>query len=453
MKADIRCPILVADDDPDILDMISDRLENMRFEVVRARDGGEALDVLRKDPPPLTLLDLQMPRVSGMEVLQAIRREGLRTSVIVITAWGTTERAVEAMRAGAYDFLPKPIDPGHLEVVVNKALERDTLLEENERLQTELLRLERPLIGESRIVQSLLKTAQQAAASNATILLRGESGTGKELFARAIHRWSERNGRPFVVVNCVALSEELLESDLFGHEKGAFTGAHQRKRGKVEVANGGTLFLDEIGDIRPSLQAKLLRLIQEQEFERVGGTAPIHVDVRFVAATNADLEHAIKKGTFRQDLYYRLNVVSLQLPPLRVRKDDIETLARFFLEKYSAELKRPAKPLSSEALSVLLRYDWPGNVRELENAIERAVVLSTGDAIEADDLPLSPDTPASGSESIPGSYHDAVTGFKRELLRSTLAQTGGNQTRAAELLSLQRTYLVRLLRDLDIRGT
>ena len=451
MKTDTRCPILVVDDDPDILDLVADRLQLMRFEVVRATDGAAALDVLRSDPPPLTILDLQMPKVSGMEVLNAVRREGLKTTVIVVTAWGTTERAVEAMRAGAYDFLPKPIDPAHLEVVVNKALERDTLLEENERLQTELRRLDRPLIGDSDLVQSLLKTAQQAAASNATILLRGESGTGKELFARAIHRWSERNGRPFVVVNCVALSEELLESDLFGHEKGAFTGAHQRKRGKVEVANGGTLFLDEIGDIRPALQAKLLRLIQEQEFERVGGTTPIRVDVRFIAATNSDLEQAMKKGVFRQDLYYRLNVVSLQLPPLRARKGDIEILAKHFIEKYSTEMKRPTKPLSPDALALLLRHDWPGNVRELENAIERAVVLSPGDAIEAEDLPLSPETVGAGAAAVPGSYHDAVTKFKRELLRSTLAQTSGNQTRAAEMLSLQRTYLVRLLKELGVR--
>jgi len=451
MKTDTRCRILVVDDDPDILDLVADRLQLMRFEVVRATDGAAALDVLRSDPPPLTILDLQMPKVSGMEVLNTVRREGLKTTVIVVTAWGTTERAVEAMRAGAYDFLPKPIDPAHLEVVVNKALERDTLLEENERLQTELRRLDRPLIGESDVVQSLLKTAQQAAVSNATILLRGESGTGKELFARAIHRWSERNGHPFVVVNCVALSEELLESDLFGHEKGAFTGAHQRKRGKVEVANGGTLFLDEIGDIRPALQAKLLRLIQEQEFERVGGTTPIRVDVRFIAATNSDLEQAMKKGVFRQDLYYRLNVVSLQLPPLRARKGDIEILAKHFIEKYSTEMKRPTKPLSPDALALLLRHDWPGNVRELENAIERAVVLSPGDAIEAEDLPLSPETVGAGAAAVPGSYHDAVTKFKRELLRSTLAQTSGNQTRAAEMLSLQRTYLVRLLKELGVR--
>jgi Nif-specific regulatory protein len=257
-----------------------------------------------------------------------------------------------------------------------------------------------------------------------------------------------------VTVNCVALSEELLESELFGHEKGAFTGAHQRKPGKVELANGGTLFLDEIGDIRPALQAKLLRLIQEQEFDRVGGTRPIRVDVRFVAATNTDLERAMKEGRFRQDLYYRLNVVTLDLPPLRGRKEDIEPLARHFVEKYSAELKRPPKPISPAALEMLTRYDWPGNVRELENAIERAVVLSAGPEIGPKDLPILESTP--GEEpagDLAGTYHEAVRQFKCELLRSALSRANGNQTRAAEALGLQRTYLSRLLREHGIRDS
>ena len=256
-----------------------------------------------------------------------------------------------------------------------------------------------------------------------------------------------------MTVNCVALSEELLESELFGHEKGAFTGAHQRKRGKVELADGGTLFLDEIGDIRPALQAKLLRLLQEQEFERVGGTQPIRVDVRFIAATNTELEKAMKQGAFRQDLYYRLNVVSLSLPPLRNRKEDIATLSRHFVEKYSAELKRLPKPVSPAALAILSRYDWPGNVRELENAIERAVVLSGGPEIEPHDLPILEQALAEpGNGPSGGSFHEAVLNFKRELLRSVLTQANGNQTRAAETLGLQRTYLSRLLKELGIRS-
>ena len=447
-----RSRILVVDDDPDIRELLSDRLQLMRLEVACAGDGEEALALLRQEAPPLTLLDLQLPRVSGMEVLHAIGREGIETTVIVITAWGTPERAVEAMRAGAYDFIPKPLDPAHLEVVINKALERDSLREENRLLHGELDSVDRPLIGESPAIHNLIRTAQQAAVSNATILLRGESGTGKEILARAIHRWSPRRNRPLVTVNCVALSEELLESELFGHEKGAFTGAHQKKQGKAELANGGTLFLDEIGDIRPALQAKLLRLIQEQEFERVGGTRPIRVEVRFVAATNTDLERAMKEGRFRQDLYYRLNVVSLVLPPLRERKGDVEPLARHFVEKYSAELKRQPSPISPAALAILTQYKWPGNVRELENAIERAVVLSIGSEIGPKDLPLLMDEPSDeASEESAGSYHEAVLQFKRELLRSALAQASGNQTRAAEALGLQRTYLSRLLKDLGIR--
>jgi DNA-binding NtrC family response regulator len=400
---------------------------------------------------PLTLLDLQLPRVSGMEVLETIRREGLETTVIVITASGTVERAVEAIRAGAYDFIPKPLDPAHLEVVINKALERDSLREENRLLHSELDRLDRPLVGQSPAMQALARTAQQVAASNATILLRGESGTGKEILARAIHRWSPRRDRPFVTVNCVALSEELLESELFGHEKGAFTGAHQRKLGKVELAHAGTLFLDEIGDIRQALQAKLLRLLQEQEFERVGGTRPIRVDVRFVAATNTDLEQAMKQGVFRQDLYYRLNVVSLRLPPLRERTEDLELLACHFVEKYSAELKRPPKPISPAAQALLTEYDWPGNVRELENAIERAVVLATGPDIGPRDLPIVPAAPDEAAPPESAHYHEAVLRFKRELLRATLDRVSGNQTRAAEMLGLQRTYLSRLLKELGVR--
>jgi DNA-binding NtrC family response regulator len=447
-----RGRILVVDDDPDILDLLSDRLELMQFEVRTATDGEEALSFLRTEAPPLMLLDLQLPKLSGLEVLEAVRREGIDTTVIVITAWGTPQRAVEAMRAGAYDFIPKPLDPSHLEVVINKALERDTLRQENRLLHGELEAQDRPLVGQSAVMQALAHTAQQAAASNATILLRGESGTGKEILARAIHRWSPRKTRPLVVVNCVALSSELLESELFGHEKGAFTGAHQLKRGKVEVADGGTLFLDEVGDIPPALQAKLLRLLQEQEFERVGGTRPIRVDVRFIAATNTDLDQAMRRGSFRQDLYYRLNVVSLTLPPLRERKEDVDLLSRHFVSKYSAELKRPPKAISPAALALLLQYDWPGNVRELENALERAVVLCTGPEIAPGDLPiLEPDGGTSEEKGTSGSYHEAVLDFKRQILREALAKAGGNQTRAAEALGLQRTYLSRLVKDLGVR--
>jgi DNA-binding NtrC family response regulator len=359
-----------------------------------------------------------------MEVLQAIRREAIETTVIVITASGSVDRAVEAMRAGAYEFLPKPLDPAHLEVVINKALERDSLREENRLLHDELGSLDRPLIGESPGIQELVRTAQQAAASNATILLRG-GRTGKEILARAIHRWSPRRSRPLVTVNCVALSEELLESELFGHEKGAFTGAHRKKQGKVELANGGTLFLDEIGDIRPALQAKLLRLLQEQEFERVGGTRPIRVDVRFLAATNTDLERVMKEGAFRQDLYYRLNVVSLSLPPLRERKEDIEpwpdTSWRSTAPNEAA--RQPDRAAAGPSSS-----DTTGRAtRELENVIERR--WSYPPAPRSVPRPSDPPDRARQGTSggPPGSYHEAVLKFKQELLRSALAGPMGTR--------------------------
>ena len=449
-----RGRLLLVDDDPDLREALSERLLLMKLDVTCASDGAEALKLLRRQRFPITLLDLQLPRQNGLEVLQTIRSEGIETTVVVITAWGTLDKAVEAMRSGAYDFLPKSLDLGHLEIVINKALEREALREENRVLQGELGNLERPLLGQSPSFQEVVQTARDAAASNATILLRGESGTGKEILARAIHRWRSRASRPFVVVNCVALSEELLESDLFGHEKGAFTGAHHLKRGKVELADGGTLFLDEVGDIRPPLQAKLLRLLQEQEFQRVGGFNTLRADLRFLAATNTDLEQAMADGRFRKDLYFRLNVVSLTLPPLRDRKEDLPTLAQHFVEKSSRELKRPQKPVSPAALTLLGGYHWPGNVRELENVIERAVVLSKGPAIEPHDLPILSEQPGHHVASMPsGSYQDAVLAFKRDLIRAALVRSNGNQTKAAEALGLRRTYLYRLMKALGVKET
>jgi Nif-specific regulatory protein len=285
------------------------------------------------------------------------------------------------------------------------------------------------------------------------VLLLGESGTGKEVIARAIHRWSLRADRPFVVVNCVALSEELLESELFGHEKGAFTGAHQQKRGKLEVAHGGTVFLDEIGDIRPALQAKLLRVLQDQTFERVGSTRPIQADIRFVAATNRDLRQAVRDGQFRLDLYYRLDVVSVTLPPLRERPGDIAALAQHFLDRYRREVKRDLHGIRADTLACLRRYPWPGNVRELENVIERAVVLTEGPEITSEDLPVELRDGAGADSMVREStrgYHVAVEEFKRGLILSTLRRTAGNRTMAARLLGLQRTYLARLIRDLGV---
>jgi Nif-specific regulatory protein len=299
-------------------------------------------------------------------------------------------------------------------------------------------------------MQQAIDAAKKSAASKSTVLLLGESGTGKELFARAIHNWSERKDRPFVAINCVGLSKELLESDLFGHEKGAFTGAHQLKKGKMEIAHGGTVFLDEVGDISAELQTKLLRFLQEREFERVGGTQPIHIDVRIIAATNRDLQNAIKDGTFREDLYYRLNVVPIKLPPLRERKEDIPELARFFAARFVQEAKKETTELTEQAMGKLESYHWPGNVRELANVIERAVVLGHGSTIEIDDLiPLTPGTEARKSAE-PLSYHEAVDGHRREVILQALSQTQGNRAAAARLLGLERSYLLKLIKSFQI---
>ncbi|MBI3458448.1 MAG: sigma-54-dependent Fis family transcriptional regulator [Candidatus Rokubacteria bacterium] len=445
--------ILVVDDDPDLRETLSDRLEALGFQVTVAGSGPEALRLLREEPPAIVLLDLVLPGMDGMVVLGAIRREEPDVVVIVLTAHGTIARAVEAMKNGAYDFVTKPFDPKHLEIVLGKALERQALQDANAVLTSEVADRYAAIVGDSPAMQAVLEVARRAAPSGATVLLLGESGTGKEVLARAIHRWSLRASRPFVVVNCVALSEELLESELFGHEKGAFTGAHQQKRGKLEVAHGGTVFLDEIGDVRPALQAKLLRVLQDQTFERVGGTRPIRSDLRFIAATNRDLPLAVRQEQFRLDLFYRLNVVAVTLPPLRERPGDIDALAHYFLERYRREIKREIVGLSPDALACLRRYPWPGNVRELENAIERAVVLAEGVEIAVRDLPVEVrDAGAEGGVVREGSrsFHAQIEEFKRGLILSTLRRTGGNRTQAARILGLQRTYLAKLIRELGL---
>jgi DNA-binding NtrC family response regulator len=445
--------ILIVDDDLDIREVIRDRLKAMGFEVVEASDGEQALARLREDSPAITLLDLQMLKKSGLDVLKAIHDEGIETTTIIMTAYGTIEKAVEAMRAGAYDFLTKPFSSGHLEVVIGKALEREALKRQNLLLAGEVRRQDLPIIGHSPSILNAIDFTKRAAASSSTILLQGESGTGKEVFARAIHQWSARRDQPFVVVNCVALSEELLESELFGHERGSFTGAHQRKCGKLELADGGTAFLDEIGDLKPRLQAKLLRVLQEHEFERVGGTKPIRVDLRFVAATNRRLDRAIREGLFREDLYYRLNVITISLPPLRDRPEDIVPLTNHFLAQYCGRLGKRIKEITPDAWELLQHYHWPGNVRELANFIERAVVLSTRDRITSEDLPLTvlAGPPESSASDAPRDFHETLVAYKRQIIREALHRSGGNQSKAASSLGLQRTYLARLIKELQMR--
>ncbi|MEE9144119.1 MAG: sigma-54 dependent transcriptional regulator, partial [Candidatus Binatia bacterium] len=370
--------------------------------------------------------------------------------VIMVTAHGTIERAVEAMKEGACDFIPKPFEPDHLALVVKKALERERLKRGIEILSEETEERYRLVVGESPKINQAVDLAKRAAASNATVLLLGESGTGKEVFARAIHNWSERKSEPFIAINCVGLSKELLESELFGHEKGAFTGAHQLKKGKMELAHGGTVFLDEVGDITQELQTKLLRFLQEREFERVGGNKPIRVDVRIVAATNRDLDGAVKEGRFREDLFHRLNVIAVNLPPLRERKDDIPLLAHHFLQRFSLETKKNITEISPDAMERLLGYDWPGNVRELANVIERAVVLGKDPKITLNDLPsrvLGTETRTSSDSQ---SYHQAIDDYRRELIVKALSEAQGNRAAAAKALGLHRTHLMKLLKSLRI---
>jgi DNA-binding NtrC family response regulator len=443
--------ILVVDDDPDIQEVLKDRLESLGYRVLLASNGKEGLELLQKQSPHIVLLDIEMPGMSGLETLKEIRAREIDVTVVMITAYGTIERAVQAMKEGAYDFIPKPFEPEHIALMVQKALERERLKREVEILSEEVGERYRLVVGDSPKMTQAVETAKKAAGSKATVLLLGESGTGKEIFARAIHNWGEQKGKPFIAINCVGLSKELLESELFGHEKGAFTGAHELKKGKMELAHGGTVFLDEIGDISAELQTKFLRFLQEREFERVGGNKPINVDVRIVAATNRDLDASVKEGRFREDLYYRLNVIPITLPPLRERKEDVPQLARFFMERFSLDTKKNFSEITKEALDKLLAYDWPGNVRELANVIERAIVLGQGPKVALQDLP--PRIAGAEVHAPDGklSYRDDVTNYRRQLILRALTLTKGNRAAAAKALGLERNYLSRLIKVLRIQ--
>src|SRR5262245_23588391 len=442
--------ILVVDDDPYIQEALGDRLESLGYRVARASNGKQALELIDHQDPQMVFLDIEMPGMKGLDVLREIRTREKDFPVVMITAYGSIDLAVEAMKEGAYDFVPKPFKPSHIALVVEKAMERQRLRREKEVLSEEVDKRYRLVPGSSAKFNAAISGAKKAAGSKRTVLLLGESGTGKELFARAIHNWSERKDRPFAAINCVGLSRELLESDLFGHEKGAFTGAHQLKKGKLESAQRGTVFLDEVGDVSLEVQTKLLRFLQEREFQRVGGTQVIHVDVRIIAATNRNLAEAIKQRLFRQDLYYRLNVVPINLPPLRERKEDIPELAQFFMTRFSAEAKKVNTGITQEAMGKLIAYEWPGNVRELANVIERAVVLGPGPVIHVEDF--NPRIVALESKIPSGrfSYRNTINGYKREVILQALAQTEGNRAGAARLLGLERSYLLKLLKSLHI---
>src|SRR5215475_1385964 len=442
--------ILIVDDEPSNRNILGQELTHEGYSVLAASDGREALKKLESLRPDLIILDYMMANLSGLEVLKELRKRENDIPVVMITAYGTMERAVEAMKEGACDFITRPYEPDHIALVVRRALERQTLKRGVEILSEEVAERYRLVVGESVKIKAAIELAMKAAGSSATVLLLGESGTGKEIFARTIHRWSERRDRPFIAINSVGLSKELLESELFGHEQGAFTGALRRKTGKIELAHGGTIFFDEIGDVSQELQAKLLRFLQEREFERVGGVTPISVDVRIIAATNRNLERSVKEGLFRPDLFYRLNVVAINLPPLRERREDIPALSQYFLRKHSAAIRRSMAGISEEAQRRLEAYDWPGNVRELANVIERAVVLGSGATITLDDLPGR--IAAGGATPVRDvqSYREGLDAARKELLLKALATTHGNRSAAAKLLGLEAKYFLKLMKSLAI---
>lgn len=442
--------ILIVDDEPFNLDLLEQELTDLGYTIERANNGSEALKKAESFRPELILLDYMMPDMNGLEVLKELRRRENHVPVVIVTAHGTIERAVQAMKEGAYDFVPKPFEPDHLALTVQKVLERERLKRGMEVLSEEVGYRYRLVVGKSQEMNQAIDLAKKAASSQSTVLLLGESGTGKEIFARAIHNWSENKSEPFIAINCVGLSKELVESELFGHEKGAFTGAHQLKKGKIELALGGTVFLDEIGDITPELQTKLLRFLQEKEFERVGGTKPIRVNARIVAATNRNLEEAVKTGGFREDLYHRLNVISINLPSLRGRREDITDLAHFFLERFSRETKKNFTEITKEAQEKLLAYDWPGNARELANVMERAVVLGQGPRITVKDLPSRFDGTQPKVASSGMSYHEAIDAARRDFILEALNAANGNRAAAAKALGLHRTHLMRLIKTLRI---
>lgn len=448
--------ILVVDDEQSLREVLSIMLKRAGYAVTSVSDGEEAIECLHKEIFDLVITDLRMPKVDGMEVLKAVKSTSPETVVLVITAFATADSAVEAMKQGAYDYLTKPFQVDEVQLIIRNALEKRRLSTENMLLKREMASQSSfaRLVGQSEAMQKVFDVVRKVADSKSNVLICGESGTGKELVARAIHYNSVRSTAPFVAVNCSAVPETLLESELFGHMKGSFTGAISNKAGLFEVANGGTIFLDEIGDTTPTIQVKLLRVIQEREFRRVGGNQDVKVDVRVVAATNKDLEKAVADGSFREDLYYRLDVIPIKLPPLRLRSGDIPLLVNHFLERFAKECGRTMPTLSAEAMHVLLAHEWRGNVRELENLIERVVAFSNGATVTDADIrgwlhrPVSPQSVQGAPTDLPDDGLDLeglINGIEKDLLMKALERTKWVKKKAARLLRLNtRSFRYRL---------
>lgn len=442
--------ILVVDDEEIQVQTLARVLRKAGHEVRTALRGEEAVAVVGSEPIDIVITDLRMPDISGLEVLRRVKQSQPEVEVVMVTAFGTVSGAVEAMKEGAADYLTKPVDLDELDLIMARILERRDLVRENRLLRRRLEESKTgfQLIGHSPALQEVLSRAARASETDATVLICGESGTGKELLARSIHTLSRRGDGPFAAINCAALPETLLESELFGHEKGAFTGAGSRHIGRVERATGGTLFLDEIGDVSPAVQVKLLRFLQEREFTRVGGEESLHADVRLVSATHRNLTEMIKTGEFREDLYYRLNVVGLTVPPLRERREDIPELVEHFMSRFAKRYERERSSLSREAMDALIKYSFPGNVRELENAIEQAIVLGRGETITLDDLPSWVRT-ATGTAShdllmttsVSGNLPGLMDDIERRIVLESLTRHGGNQSAAARHLGLTESGL------------
>ncbi len=438
--------ILIVDDELVVRDSLQKWFESEGYEAVAVASGREALQAVEKRQFDLVLIDIKMPGMDGMELQRRLKDIDSELTVIIMTGYASVETAVEALKRGAYDYITKPIDPDDLVHLVSNALGHKRYRRELEQLRENLREIypETQLIGNSPAMRRVMELIEMVAPTDTTVLISGESGTGKELVARAIHAASPRRHMPMVVIHCGALTETLLESELFGHERGAFTGAHYRKKGKFEIADGGTVFLDEISDISLKTQTDLLRVLQEKEIQRVGGTQWIKVDFRCIAATNKNLEDLVKAGTFRPDLYYRLKVFAIDLPPLRERREDIPLLADHFLKKLATAMNRPVPKLSPAAVDLLLAYDWPGNVRELENAVERALVIGRGPEIQPEDFPfqLQPAARSAGR---------TLEEVERAHIERVLRETDGNLSRAARILDIDRTTLYNKLRRYGLK--
>jgi DNA-binding NtrC family response regulator len=443
--------ILIVEDDPKVGESIRLLLKKRGYETLLASNGKEALPLFRQEMVDLVITDLLMPKMDGIELLEAVKSLKPETEVIVISAQGTVEKAVQAMKLGAFDFIEKPINPRVISLVVERALEKQTLILQNRDLRSKLedkFHLKN-IIGRSAKMIKIFELIQHIAPYDSSVLIIGESGTGKELIANAIHYSSPRTSMPFIKVSCASLSEGIIESELFGHEKGAFTGAISSRKGRFEIAHQGTLFLDEVGDIPLATQIKLLRVLQDGEFERVGGNKTIQAGIRIIAASNRDLQEAVKHGTFREDLYYRLNVVSIKLPPLRERKEDIPFLVNFFIDKFNQRYKMKVKGVSQRAMNFLIDYEWSGNVRELENTIESILVINSPEVIDIQHLPQEVKEVKEKPEVIPIKIGTPLEEVEREMLIQTLKATKGNKRRAAELLGINVRTIHRKMEGIE----